>query len=133
MVGFSDHDKVFGMRKISGNLKKEPKKIRIRQLKHYKSESFREDLATADWESLMDIGDVDLMSLEWERLFFKILDRHAPIGQHKARNNYAPYINSELRRKMFLRDYYKKKHHYTKSENDWQQYKKLRNAVNIEN
>ena len=34
---------------------------------------------------------------------------------------------------MFLRDYYKKKHRYTKSENDWQQYKKLRNAVNIEN
>ena len=34
---------------------------------------------------------------------------------------------------MFLRDYYKKKHHFTESENDWQQYKKLRNAVNIEN
>ena len=25
VVGFSDHDTVFGMRKISGNLKKEPK------------------------------------------------------------------------------------------------------------
>ena len=34
---------------------------------------------------------------------------------------------------MFLRDYYKKKHRYTSSKNDWQQYKKLRNAVNIEN
>ena len=31
---------------------------------------------------------------------------------------------------MFLRE---KKHHYTKSENDWHQHKKLRNAVNIEN
>ena len=48
---------------------KEPKIIRSRQLKHYKPESFREDLATADWESLMNIEDVDLMSLEWERLF----------------------------------------------------------------
>ena len=96
-------------------------------------ESFREDLAAADWESLMDIEDVDLMSLEWERLFLKILNRHAPIRQCKVRNNYAPHINSELRRKIFLRDYCKKKHRYTKSENDWQQYKKLRNAVNIEN
>ena len=25
----------------------------------------------------MDTEDVDLMSLEWERLFLKILDRHA--------------------------------------------------------
>ena len=124
---------VFGMRKIFGNLKKEPKIIKSRQLKHYKPESFREDLATADWESLMDIEDVDLMSFEWERLFLKILDRHAPIRQRKVRNTYAPHINSELRRKMFLRDYYKKKHRYTKSEHDWQQYKKLRNAVNIEN
>ena len=81
----------------------------------------------------MDIEDVDLMSLEWERLFLKIMDRHAPIRQRKVRNNYAPHNNSELRRKMFLRDYYKKKHRLTKSENDWQQYKKLRNAVNIEN
>ena len=81
----------------------------------------------------MNIVDVDLMSLEWERLFLKILDRHAPIRQRKVRNNYVPHINSELRRKMFLRDYYKKKHCYTESENDWQQCKKLRNAVNIEN
>ena len=56
-----------------------------------------------------------------------------PIRQGKVRNNYARHINSELRRKMFLRDYYKKKHRYTKSENDWQEYKKLRNVVNIEN
>ena len=81
----------------------------------------------------MDIEDVDLMSLEWEHLFLKILGRHAPIRQRKVRNNCAPHINSELIRKMFLRDCYKKKHRYTKSENDWQQYKKLPNAVNIEN
>ena len=56
-----------------------------------------------------------------------------PIRQRKVRNDYAPHINSELRRKMFLRDYYKKKHRYTRSENDSQQYKKLRNSVNIEN
>ena len=33
---------------------------------------------------------------------------------------------------MFLIGY-QQEHRYTKSENDWQQYKKLRNAVNIEN
>ena len=34
---------------------------------------------------------------------------------------------------MFQRDYYKKKNHYTRSENDWQQHKKLRNTVSAEN
>ena len=42
-------------------------------------------------------------------------------------------INPELRRKLFLRDYYKKKNRYTRSENDWQQHRKLRNAVSAEN
>ena len=40
----------------------------------------------------MDTEDVDLMSLKWERLFLKILDRHAPIRQRKVRNNYVPHI-----------------------------------------
>ena len=56
-----------------------------------------------------------------------------PFVNVRLRNTYAPHIDSEVRRKMFLRNYYKKKHRYTKSKNDWQQYKKLRNAVNIEN
>ena len=53
MVGFSDDDIVFGMPKISGNLNKEPKIIRSSQAKHYKPESFRKDLATVNWESLI--------------------------------------------------------------------------------
>ena len=36
VVGFSDYDMVFGMRKISGNLKKEPKIIRSRHYRPYK-------------------------------------------------------------------------------------------------
>ena len=119
------------MRKISGNRNKAPKIIRSRNLKHNK-EAFRKDLANADWESIMEVSDVNIMYAEWEKLFINILDKHAPIRQRKVRNKYSPHINAELKRKMFLRDFYKKKHRSSGNPNDWLEYKKLRNIVDIE-
>ena len=110
ITGFSDHDMVFGMRKISGNRNKAPKIIRSRNLKYYNKEAFRKDLANADWESIIKVPDVNIMYAEWEKLFINILDKHAPIRQRKVRNKYSPHINAELKRTMFLRDFYKKKH-----------------------
>ena len=72
------------------------------------------------------------MFFEWEKLFVSILDKHAPIRQHKVRNKYAPHINAELKRKMTQIDFYKRKHRSTKDPQDWQEYKKLRNIVNRE-
>ena len=123
---------VFGMSKISGNRIKEPKIIRSRNLKHYNKEAFRKDLANADWASIMEVSDVNIMYAEWEKLFINILDKHLPIRQCKVRNNYSPHINTELKCKMFLRDFYKKKHCSSGNPNDWLEYKKLRNIVNIE-
>ena len=45
ITGFSDHDMVFGMCKISGNKNKVPKIIRSRNLKHYNKEAFGKDPA----------------------------------------------------------------------------------------
>ena len=49
------------------------------------------------------------MSLQWEREFIRVLDNHTPIRQRKVRNSYAPYIDMDLKHKMFLRDFYKKR------------------------
>ena len=65
---------------------KAPKIIRSRNLKHNNKEAFRKDLANADWESIMEVSDVNIMYAEWEKLFINILDKHAPIRQRKVRN-----------------------------------------------
>ena len=112
------------MRNISGNRSKAPKIIRRRNLKHYSKEAFRKDTANSEWESIMELSDLNIMCAEWEKLFTHILDKHAPISQRKVRNKYSPHISAELKRKMFLRDFYK-------NPNDWLEYKKLRYIVNI--
>ena len=55
------------------------------------------------------------MSSEFENCFVTILDKHAPLRQHKVMNTYVPYIDHELRHKMFLRDFCKKQFNKTKN------------------
>ena len=101
-------------------------------MKNYNKDLFKKDLANADWESIMEIKNIHDMFFKWEKLFVSVLDKHAPIRQHKVRNKYAPHINTELKRKMTQRDFYKRKHRSSKDPQDWQEYKKLRNIVNRE-
>ena len=48
------------------------------------------------------------------------------------RNTYGPYIDHELRHKMFLCDFYKKQFIKTKNPDTWKQFQQLRNKINIE-
>ena len=70
------------------------------------------------------------MSLEFERKFLSILDRHAPYRQRKVKNSYAAYIDKDLRHKMFLRDLFKKQFNKSRNSDDWQKFTKLGNEVN---
>ena len=64
--------------------------------------------------------------------FIRVLDKHAPIRQRKVRNSYAPYIDKELKHKMFMRDFYKKRFSKTKNTDDWKFYQDFRNTANVE-
>ena len=85
-TGFSDHDVIYGIRKVSSMLNKSPKIIKTRQLKHYDSQKFGEDLRKIDWESILEQDDVNKMSHDWEKRFLSVLDKHAPFCQRKVRN-----------------------------------------------
>ena len=61
-IGFSDHDLIFGMRKISGSMHKEPKIINCRNTKHYTPELFRKALTKAFWDDILNEDDPCIMS-----------------------------------------------------------------------
>ena len=52
--------------------------------------------------------------------------------QRKVRNSYAPYTDKELKHKMFMRDFYKKRFSKTKNTDDWKFYQDFRNTANVE-
>ena len=51
-IGFSDHDLAFGIRKISGSLRKEPKTVNCRNTKYYTPEIFKKALSEVSWEHI---------------------------------------------------------------------------------
>ena len=129
-TGFSDHDLIFGIRKISSKLNREPKIVRSRQLKHYNENEFMLSLKQVDWKIILEGGDINTMPTKFEDQFIAILDKHAPLRERKVKNFYAPYIDHELRHKMFLRDLHKKRFNKSRNPDDWARFKKLRNEIN---
>ena len=107
-VGFSDHDLIFGMRKISGS--KDPKVINCRNTKNYTPDLFRKALTEASWDHILSLDDPHDISEKWLDQFTEILDQIAPFKLRKVKSTYARFIDKDLRQKMLLRDLYKKKH-----------------------
>ena len=118
--------------KFSSRVNREPKIIKSRQLKNYDPVKFCRDLEKVNWDLILKQDSVHAMSSEFENCFVTILDKHAPLRQHKVRNTYAPYIDHELRHKMFLRDFYKKQFNKTKNLIPGNNSSKLRNKINTE-
>ena len=73
------------------------------------------ELEKVNWNLILKQDSIHAMFSEFENCFVTILDKHAPLRQHKVRNPYALYIDHELRHKMFLRDFYKKQFNKTKN------------------
>ena len=61
-IGFSNHDLVFGIRKISGSMRKEPKIVNCGNTKHYTSEIFRKVLSEVSWEHILTAMDPNTTS-----------------------------------------------------------------------
>ena len=52
-TGFSDHDLVFGIRKIRPRINRESKVVKTRQLKNYNPEKYRQNLEQVSWKNII--------------------------------------------------------------------------------
>ena len=59
-------------------------------------------LKQVDWKVILEGENINKMSTKFEDQFITILDKHAPLRERKVKNSYAPYIDHELRHKMFF-------------------------------
>lgn len=73
--------------------------------------------------------DKDDVLWAWNLIFKEICDKHAPCRKIKIRSQSAPWITSEIRRKMNFRYKRFKDAVTTKDQSIWARYKRVRNEV----
>ena len=119
---------IYAHRKISIP-RKQPKIINTRQFKDYNIEAYKQDLAKLLQNQPQD-GDPNTLSTEWKEKFLLVVDMHAPPVTRRVRSEHAPWLTSEIKRKIYDRDFLKKKSVKTGSANFYNAYKKARNELN---
>ena len=125
----SDHSMIYGVYCKGGE--KQLAKVRtIRSFKKCNVDELVSDLENSPW-SVMDIFDsIDDKWEHWKSIFRAVVDKHAPMRKVRVRECSSPWITEEVLRINRARNYYRTKHHKTGSIDDWETFKRLRNASN---
>ena len=68
----------------------------------------------------------------WKSLFIQVLDKHALLKTKRVRKKGSvPWINKDIKSKLFERNFLKRKAIKTNEASDWNRYKSSRNTCNI--
>ena len=138
--GASDHDQVSYTR-YSKDPPSPARVIRKRSYKNFKVDEFIEELDTVDWTEVYACVDVDVAAEVFGRKFRFIVNKHAPWVKIQARKHFLPWLSSQTKEMMKLRDKWKYKAKQLSSSREdnvasveeteaWNQYKYFRNKIN---
>ena len=131
-TGISDHSLVFTIRKISV-VKKQENTAEVRNMKKFNAQKFVEDLMLQQWENVYFFAETPNDKWEiWKMLFLQVSDKHAPLQHKRIRTRRVPWITSSIKELINTRDKLKRKAIITGLKNDWSNYQRTRNKVNIE-
>ncbi|MCG7869794.1 MAG: hypothetical protein JAY74_25915 [Candidatus Thiodiazotropha taylori] len=94
----SDHYAVFGNRKLNNPTHKNSHHtISYRSFKHFDVNAFRNELIQVPWETVEYFDDVNEMIQVWNSLFLEVLNKHAPVVQHRVKRLRQPdWISPEI-------------------------------------
>ena len=132
-LGISDHSLIYPVRKLNYVPKIGARSfIENRNFKHFNDESFLNDLYILPWTEIDNNENVDIMWECWKSLFVQVLGKHAPLKTKMVRKRgNVPWIDKDIRTKLFGRDFLKRKAIKTNKQCDWNKYKSARNSANI--
>ena len=98
-TGISDHNLIYGVRKVNPvlNTRKKAKKIEVRNMKRFDGERFNEDLLNMPWERIVLKTDTNSMWICWKEVFLEVLEKHAPIRKIRKRSCSVPWITADIK------------------------------------
>ena len=108
--------------------------IKTRQMNNFNEELFLKDLANVDWQqSLTCSQDINLVVQNWTNMLSLIIEKHAPLREHRVSDKFAPWLIPDLKNMFRMRDKLKAAAIKSKSVLLMEAYKKIRNKANALN
>eukprot|EP00794_Sanderia_malayensis_P010377 gene10377-11459_t len=128
-LSIGDHDLIGCIRKL--NCKRYTSRSVIsRDYKNYDAGKLAEDPKLINWGLLYDCNNIELAANTFTKTLKDIFDKHAPFKSKIIKGKAAPWLKVDLRKLMNERDQALRKARKTKSQEDFQVFKELRNKCN---
>ena len=128
----SDHDMTFVTRKIHRSQNSKGKITKIRSMKGYSVNSFKEKLNNIDWFKVINAEDVDTAWCNFKDLFLGIINELAPVTQVKLKASSDNWFSGTILNLIRQRDKALMKFRQSKDPVLYDEYKTLRNKTQRE-
>ena len=128
-LSIGDHD-IIGCNRKLNCAKYEPIFKQTRDYKNYDPLALLNDVKKIDWNPLYQLHDTDEATIFLTSTLKTAFDKHAPHTTKVIKGKPSPWLRKDLTLLMNQRDLALRKARRTKSEDDYKQYKKLRNKCN---
>jgi len=126
--GLSRHDLIFCVYRLN-TPKSKPKFIQYRDYKKIIPENLLSDARCAPWGEVVRADNVDGMVESFTDIMNQLLDKHAPLVTKRVTREPAPWIDDVIKQLQRQRDSAFRKAKQTKTLEDWNAYKTLRNQT----
>ena len=129
-TSLSDHDLVACVRKIN-NKKFPAKTTHCRNYRKYDPELMKQDFASVNWIPVITASNVNDALNIFNIIVKSIFDKHAPYTTKRTKSRPCQWITEDIKTSMNERDRILRKARKSNNQNDWNDYKAMRNRCNI--
>jgi len=126
-LSLSDHYMICCVRKLNHSRSK-PRTVICRNYRNYVPDALKQDLVSSDFEPLYGMNDVNCAWEYLKNILTTNFNKHAPIITKRVKGNLCPWLTPVIKRTMNNRDQMLRKFRKSKSNFDWDTYKRLRNT-----
>ena len=127
--GSSDHKLITGTR-YTKSIVRNSRYVKKRSYKNFSPQLFIQAVRQISWWELYSCDDADEAVSIFTQKLTNILDEMAPIKKYQIHPKYAPWLSESTKELMKERDLSQKKAAKSGKNDDWKDFKKLRNNVN---
>ena len=110
--------------------KSKPITTQSRSYKKFDEFLFKQDIDFIPWQYILSLDDPLNAWQIWKELFLEVANKHAPVKQRRIRKTPAPWLSVEIKKLIWERDRLKRKAICSNDENDWENFKAIKNLVN---